>query len=71
MLKYARGTIYFMCFAISQFNELHTSLCLWKNSSKAYSLYSIDTNQVDYHSHLGQGRQPLMFIKFQSTMKNY
>lgn len=70
MLKYARGTIFFMCFAISQFNELQTSLCFWDGARKAHSLYFIDTNQVDYPSHLGQGKQPLMFIKFQSTMKN-
>lgn len=57
------ATIFFMFFAISSLNESHASLCPWKNARKAYFLYFINTNQLDYLSHLGQGKQPLMFIK--------
>lgn len=68
------ATIFFMCFAISQVNESHASLCLWNSARKAYFLYFMNTNQLDYHNHSGQGKQPLMFIKCQNynekLMKN-
>jgi hypothetical protein len=73
-LNMPEATIFLMCFAVSWVNKSHAILCPWNSAREVYFLYFINTNQLDYHSHLGQGKQPLMFIKCQNhdekLMKN-
>lgn len=48
------STVFFMCFVISQINELHVSISPWNGGRKVYFLYFRNTNQLDCYDHLNQ-----------------
>lgn len=60
------STVFFMCFVISQINELHVSISPWNSGRKVCSLYFMNINQLDYYDHLDKKphkKTTLMFIK--------
>lgn len=46
------STIFFVCFVISQINELHVSISPWNGGRKVCSLYFMNINQLDCYDHL-------------------
>lgn len=63
------STVSFMCFVVSQSNELHVSISPWNGSRKVYFLHFMNTNQLDCQDHLGQENKHSCLLNNRTMLK--
>ena len=68
-LNMLESTVFFMCFVISQINELHVSISPWNGGGKVYFLHFMNTNQLDCHDHLGQENNHSCLLNARTMLK--
>ena len=63
------STVFFMCFVISQSNELHVSISPWNDGKKVYFLCFMNTNQLNCQDHLGQENNCSCLLNDRTVLK--
>lgn len=65
------STVFFMCFVVSQINELHVSISPWNGGRNAYFLYFMNTHHLNSHDHLGQENSYLSLLNAETMLILY